>query len=427
MYRPYSKLKHRLESLLSFSFLISRPIEDPIRSELFSSERFDQHARSLAVAQTITDNPKSGVPLTPRLRENERILQESFRYLTREVQKNKPINPAGEWLMDSFYVVEEQLRDIKRFLPHDFYNELPKLSEGFLKGYPRVYGLAWAYVAHTDSRFDAESLTNFVRSYQRVQPLTIGELWALAITLRVVMVDNLRRIAIYLVTSQEARQDADAFVDELLGLIEESSKATRPSAAQLKRQSAHPAFLVQLIQRLRYQDPTQTPAVQWLNERIADKKTTAEEMVTAVHSRQAANNSTVRNIITSFRAMTTFDWQEFFEQVSLVHEILSRHPQFPQLPLRGGGNSQGGQTERAGYRPPGVPESGRRFRQWNRTASGSGLLPFRRGPAGLRKGGRLQDPLQKPVPPPLHRPPFFHLHRRRGLHHLRYSHPGGAP
>ncbi|HEY5037599.1 MAG TPA: hypothetical protein VIJ93_00845, partial [bacterium] len=142
MIRSFSKLKRRINSLFSFSFLVSRPIEVPIRSELFSIERFDQHARTLAVAQTITDNPKSGVQLTPRLRENKKILQESFRYLTSEAQKKKPINPAGEWLMDSFYVVEEQLRDIKQYLPHDFYNELPKLSDGFLKGYPRVYGLA---------------------------------------------------------------------------------------------------------------------------------------------------------------------------------------------------------------------------------------------------------------------------------------------
>src|SRR5580658_5401767 len=324
MKSTFAKLNVPFLPFSSFALLISRPMEEPIRSELFSVERFDQHARSLAAAQTITADPKAGVSLTPRLKENQKILQASFRYLTGEVEKKKTINPAGEWLIDSFYVVEEQLRDIKRYLPHDFYNELPKLSEGFLKGYPRVYGLAWAYVAHTDSRFDADSLTQFVRSYQQVQPLTIGELWALAITLRVVMVDNLRRIAIHLVTSQEARQDADAFVDELLGLIEESSEAGRPSAAKLEKRSAHPAFLVQLIQRLRYQDPKGIPAVNWLNERLAVQKNTAEELVTSVHSLQAANNLTVRNIITSFRSMTTFDWQEFFEQVSLVQEILSQ-------------------------------------------------------------------------------------------------------
>lgn len=330
MIQPLFKLKRRFEA--SFSpLLASKPSEEPIRSESFSRERFEQHARSLAAAQTITANPKAGVRLTPRLRENSRILRETFRYLTDEVQKKKPINPAGEWMIDSFYVIEEQLLDIKRYLPRGFYNELPKISKGFLKGYPRVYGLAWAYVAHTDSRFDPDSLAHFVQSYQRVQPLTIGELWALAITLRAVMVENLRRIAVQVITAQEARRQADAFVDELLGVIEESSQETRPSAEKLERHSVHSAFLVQLIQRLLYQDPAATPAVRWLNERLTARKTTAEELVTSVYKLQAENNLTVRNIITSFRAMTTFDWQEFVEAVSLVQDILLKHPGFEKM------------------------------------------------------------------------------------------------
>ncbi len=330
MIRPLFKLRRRFQALFS-PLLASKPSEDPIRSELFSIERFEQHARSLAEAQTITDNPRAGVPLGPRLRENERILQESFLYLTNEVHQKKPINPAGEWLIDSFYVVEEQLRDIKRYLPRGFYRELPKLSRGFLRGSPRVYGLAWAYIAHTDSRFDSDSLVHFVQSYQKVQPLTIGELWALAVTLRVVMVENLRRVAIQVVKAHEARREADAFVDELLGVIEESAGESRPTAEKLKRQSVHPAFLVQLVQRLLYQDPAGTPAVQWLNERLAARGTTAEDLVTSVYNLQAANNLTIRNLITSFRTMASFDWQEFVEGVSLVQAILERHPGFGKM------------------------------------------------------------------------------------------------
>jgi len=76
-------------------------------------------------------------------------------------------------------------------------------------GYPRVFGVAWALVAHTDSAFDTERLTRFVRAYQRVQPLTIGELWALAITLRVTLVENLRRLAEAIMAQQSASHLAD--------------------------------------------------------------------------------------------------------------------------------------------------------------------------------------------------------------------------
>ncbi len=129
------------------------------------------------------------------------------------------------------HIVDEQLREIRDDLPSGFYRELPKLAEGHLQGYPRVFGLAWAFVAHTDSRFDPEMLRRFVRAYQRVQPLTIGELWAVAITLRVVLVENLRRLAERIVHDRAARQEADAVADRLLGL---GGSSTEPAATVLR-------------------------------------------------------------------------------------------------------------------------------------------------------------------------------------------------
>src|ERR1700736_3065690 len=170
-------------------------IEGPIRAELFSVERLEQHAESLAAAQVITKAPIKGRPLLPRVLENGRVLLEYYRATARGIQREQTITPAAEWLVDNFYIVEEQLREIRDDLPPGFYRKLPKLSAGHLEGYPRVFGVAWAFVAHTDSRFEPELLHRFVTAYQRVQPLTIGELWAVAITLRVVLVENLRRLA----------------------------------------------------------------------------------------------------------------------------------------------------------------------------------------------------------------------------------------
>ncbi len=169
--------------------------EEPIRAELFSVERLEQHAETLAAAQTVTKVAGAGRPLIPRVAENGRVLLESYRATARAIQNEHAITPAAEWLVDNFYIVEEQLREIRDDLPAGFYRKLPKLATGHLEGYPRVFGVAWAYVAHTDSRFDPEVLGRFVTAYQRVQPLTIGELWAVAITLRVVLVENLRRLA----------------------------------------------------------------------------------------------------------------------------------------------------------------------------------------------------------------------------------------
>ena len=165
------------------------------------------------------------------------MLLHCYRELAAVIREERAITPAAEWLVDNFHIVDELLREIREDLPPGFYRELPKLAEGPLEGYPRVLGLAWAFVAHTDSRFDPETAPALRPRFQRVQPLTIGELWAIPITLRLVLVENLRRMADRSCNGRAARQEADALADELLGL---GGKPARPLAFQRAR-SCRPA------------------------------------------------------------------------------------------------------------------------------------------------------------------------------------------
>ncbi len=186
---------------------------DTLRTVQFQALK--QHAESLATAQTVTEEMSRGRPLIPRVLDNGRVLLNSYRFIARAIQEQHTITPAAEWLVDNFHIVDEQLREIREDLPPGYYRKLPKLASGHLQGYPRVFGVAWAFVAHTDSRLDPEALRRFVTAYQRVQPLTTGELWAVAITLRIVLVENLRRMTERIVRGRAARQEADAFADSL--------------------------------------------------------------------------------------------------------------------------------------------------------------------------------------------------------------------
>ncbi len=314
-------LQNLRRRLFSDAVVLSQ-VEEPIRAELFSAERLEQHAESLAAAQGVTPTPRKGRPLLPRVLDNGRVLLESYRSIAQAIQDERAITPAAEWLVDNYHIVDEQLREIHDDLPSGYYRGLPKLAEGPLQGYPRVYGLAWAFVAHTDSRFDPEMLRRFVRAYQRVQPLTIGELWAVAITLRVVLVENLRRLAERIVHDRAARQEADTVADRLLGL---GGRSTEPAATVLRQFEGAPlaaSFIVQLVQRLRDQDPMVMPTLRWIEKRLAAQGTVADEIVRVEHQRQAAMNVTVRNVITSMHVISAFDWAEFFESVSLVDAIL---------------------------------------------------------------------------------------------------------
>jgi len=243
------------------------------------------------------------------------------------VREQRSVTPAADWLVDNFHVVEEQVREIRIDLPPGFHRQLPKLIDGPHEGYPRVFGLAWAFVAHTDSRFDPQMLCRLVRAYQRVQPLTIGELWAIAITLRVVLVENLRHLAEDIVNRQTGRQQADALADRLLGV---GSREAKSADTALRRVEGPlpTAFTVQLAKRLRDQDPEVLPTLLWLDEHLAAQGTTADDIVHAEQQRQGAVNVTIRNVITSMRLISAIDWQEVVESISLVDAMLRAESDF---------------------------------------------------------------------------------------------------
>src|SRR5438876_5391779 len=206
----------RLFSALIGKFRRPTEAELPIREELYSIERLEQYAAALAAEHKIADRPQRVNLLLPRLEENGRKLISAYKAVVESIREEHTISPAAEWLVDNFHIVEEQVREIREDLPKSYYHELPKLGEGNFKNYPRIYALSVALIAHTDSHLDTETLRRFINAYQNISPLSIGELWAVPISLRIALVENLRRLTTRITSSRGERDEADRLADRML-------------------------------------------------------------------------------------------------------------------------------------------------------------------------------------------------------------------
>src|SRR5262249_1427649 len=238
-------------------------LDDPtIRGEIYSVERLEQFAQSLA-SEHKTVMTKGRAQLLPRLEDNGRKLVVTYRVLVEAIRNGRAISPAAEWLIDNFHIVEEQLREIRHDLPKGYYQELPKLAEGELADYPRIYAIALALIAHTDSRLDTNTLRRFIAAHQSVSPRSIGELWAVAITLRLALVENLRRLALTMSHARAQREEADKLADKLLELASRNPAGIMQLVNERlsKREALEQTFVVQLVQRLREQDPSVMPVM----------------------------------------------------------------------------------------------------------------------------------------------------------------------
>ncbi|MEO8629512.1 MAG: glycosyl transferase, partial [Betaproteobacteria bacterium] len=280
--------------------------DEPIRSELFSADRLEQHAESLAAAQPVAEAGWAYYDLAGRARANGEVVLECYNAIASATRDKRAITPAAEWLVDNFHVIDEQLASIARECTPRFSRSLPVLTDGPLRGRPQVYGMVWSFVAHTDSRFDAELLRRFTEAYQRVRPLTIRELWAIPSILRCVLIENLRRLGVRIVNAQMGRREADILADDLQARATLEPLSLDDTLRSIADRPLPRGFVVQLVQRLRYQHTNLAPILVQLNKRLANEGMTWERLIQIEHASQTSANMTVRNLVTSMRSMTAF-------------------------------------------------------------------------------------------------------------------------
>ena len=293
--------------------------DKPFRDELLSIERLEERALSLAASFTIDPNPRRRARnIFPRFDDNAAVLREAYRTLAEDLRTGQSITSAAEWLLDNFHLVTSEIRDIRQHLPGTYYRQLPTLAPREQDGHTRIYAMAVELVRHSDSRIDRQQLAVFINSYQRVAPLTIGELWAWPSMLRLALIENLRRLAAEIMEARRARLAADAYVARL---EREEGDIARPLPAALDTSS-----VVQLLHRIREHGLRQSSIRAAVEEHLAASETTAEAAIRSEHQRQAAAQVSVANAITSLRLCSVLDWRQYFESVSLVEQVLQRDP-----------------------------------------------------------------------------------------------------
>ena len=301
--------------------------QPPLRSELFSSEQMKQHGMALA------DSHKLGLGRAPdnlltRLAENEEVLIGACTLLTVAVKANRRIAPAGEWLLDNFYLIEEQIRTAKRHLPKGYSRELPRLLNGPSAGLPRVYDIALETISHGDGRVDPESLSSFVAAYQTVTGLKLGELWAIPIMLRLALIENLRRVGARIAADRIDRNRADYWADQMTEIAEKDPKSLILVIADMARSSPPmvSSFVAELARRLQGQGPALALPLTWIEQRLSESGLTIEQLVQSESQQLAADQVSISNSIGSLRFLGAMDWREFVETMSVVEHVLREDP-----------------------------------------------------------------------------------------------------
>ncbi len=306
----------------------ARPAQETaLRSELFSADQMEQHGRTLGAQHRLSEHSSADL-LLKRLADNEVLLARAGERLTGASHQHQRITPAAEWLLDNFYLIEEQIRIARRHLPKGYSHELPRLDNGPSAGLPRVYDLALEVISHGDGRVDTVGLSRFVRAYQTVAPLKLGELWAVPIMLRLALIENLRRVAARVMIDWRDRNEAARWAEAMTTTAETDPKSVVLVVADMARSdpSMTGAFVAEMARRLQGQSPALALPLSWIEQRLSETGQSVEHLVQLEAQDQAANQVSIGNSIGSLRTLSSIDWRDFVENTSAVEEALRTDP-----------------------------------------------------------------------------------------------------
>lgn len=302
--------------------------EEPFHSELYSSDKMNDYGKEIARLHKLLINRNPSDQLLKRLDDNEKTLLEVRNLLVESIKSGKNITPGAEWLLDNFYLIEEQVVLARKHLPKGYSEGLPYLANGMSSGMPRVYNIVLEIISHSDGRVDMHNLSGFIAAYQTCTILTLGELWAIPIMLRLAVIENLRRVCGKIALDVIDNNMADYWADQMIATVREEPSnliLTISDMARSKPMLSSP-FVATFTRNLQGKGPALALPLNWMEQQLTGNGVSSNEMVRQENQKQAADQVSVRNSIGTLRFIGATDWREFVESLSSVEHILRKDP-----------------------------------------------------------------------------------------------------
>lgn len=300
-------------------------VELPLKTASFSGVGLDDFAVALANAHIISD-VHLPVQLLERLSDNEKILNAVRKLLVEAIQGGKQISPASEWLIDNFYLVEEQIHTAKHHLPESYCESLPQVVNGGHHAMVRVYEIIVQLVSHTDGKIDEETLNGFIKSYQSVATLNLGELWAIPIMLRLTLIENLRRIGALIAIDRLDVNLAIFWAAKFQNIYENDPGNLLLMIGEMARQKLPigSAFVSEIIDQVNGMGDALKDVHTWVAQRLMDENRTIQEVIAEETAKQKSYQTSISNSIGTLKLLASIDWRDFVEANSIVEQTLRK-------------------------------------------------------------------------------------------------------
>ncbi len=295
----------------------------------FNISFLKESAINLAKSHKVSPTSNTPKPIKPILEDSKHILTETYRTLSKRVKSEREISSASKWLMDNFYIIQEQTVQIAADFPKAYQKSIPILAVGEYEGYPRVYEIIRNLLTHTDNVLDNEVLLEYIRGYQEEETLKLGELWAIPIMIRLFLIEILAEKASRILDQKHISNEVENFIKEIeKENLQEPGAFSHGISNWVKNHSDKSGllYLLELYNQLNAAGLLQEEQKRWFNYRVNQYEINLEDAIRLESQKLSRLQLNIQNAVVSLREITETDWSDFVEKCSVIDRILKQDP-----------------------------------------------------------------------------------------------------
>ncbi|TDT61306.1 GH36-type glycosyl hydrolase domain-containing protein [Fonticella tunisiensis] len=288
---------------------------------ILNSHELYLHGKNIAKDHIVSKQGEYNKLILNRLDNNFIRISRVYRFLKDRAKNNKSLCPASEWLLDNYYIIEEQVKWIMANCSRRFLKKLRTIQSGSLKGYPRTFAICLELINHTDGKLDKKQIIEFIKAYQTIEPLSMAELWSISTMLRIALVEKIADICQVISDIHKEWSNVERFKGKDHNEIFNEIKKTFTSM-----DSINYAYIERLSRFIKSLEVNEEELFRYIDDRLHEFNTSMEEVIKHEHNEQAALKISIGNCITSLRLISALDFNEIFESLSHVEGILRKDP-----------------------------------------------------------------------------------------------------
>ena len=298
-----------------------------IRGSLLDKNQLIKHIEVVASEHIVNNKSSKNTYPIKNLIDDYKFIINTYNLLMKHVKLGIKIHSAGEWILDNFYIIEENVKIIEKELSLKKYLKLPGLANEEFLGFARIYVLAEEIVAYSNCMIDLETIDISLRGYQKKKSLNMEELNVLGIFLKISLIKHIRVLCERIYFSQIQKYKVENIIERIIERKEIKNQLFYlKKPIKIRDEALRYPFIEYMSYRLKRYGKAAVKYKEILEKEVQKTGFSVDEIIQKEHFDIANIKVTIGNSIMSIKEISRIDFIENYSYMNVFEELLRKDP-----------------------------------------------------------------------------------------------------